>query len=455
MSISQLDGGSAPKSLLTRLKEANLSPADAVLQEQEGIKLKSGSATELAGLREFRSQVMDDIGQAQEAPAGGFFGSTNPIGGPPPLPEGPPDYSKADPQAILRSQDPEGYVAFSRLDHDAQQAFLQLVRNVGFEPPPRMGGFGGLIGGMLKGMGGSVQGSATNPCQPSGGQPAQPRINQSLINLLKSGKLSKKDSQGHTILQTLTTLSTQEMGPNLDRKQIFDQLVAELDDPGHINQGTQGTCAPTTIQYLLATRDPAEYARIITGLTSKDGAVTMRNGDTLQRDRGSLGPDRTGRTDIDRIFQAATMEYADGDDEYDNRTDKHTRADDSVYSGLYPEQQERALDALFGDKYDKVDFDRNTPQGRSEAERRLRQALDRGEQVAVSMYWSDTGTHAVLVVGMTDSTVMIRNPWGSGDSGSSTNGPPRQVVDGEGTIEMTKADFFQRCYSMQLPKGNN
>ncbi len=265
-----------------------------------------------------------------------------------------------------------------------------------------------------------------------------------------------RDSTGRTLLQNLSTLSNQEMGPNLDRKTVFNELCKHLADPGNITQGTQGTCAPTTIQHLQATRDPAEYARIMVGLTSESGEVRMRNGEVLKRDLGSLSPDQTGRDNISRLYQSALMEYANGDSEYDNRTDEHTRPDDTTYSGLYPADSERALDALFGDRYDHMMVESHTQDGRRQAETAIRRALDAGEQVPVGMRWGE-GAHALLVIGMTESTVILRNPWGSWDQGSDgSNGtPPRETLDNQGTVEMPKEEFFSRLSSVHLPKNNN
>lgn len=303
-------------------------------------------------------------------------------------------------------------------------------------------------------MGGLFGGGAP---QAEGGEIGQalpePQINPDLITLLKSGKLTREDSQGRTLLQNLTGLSQQEMGPNLDRRTVFNELCSHLADPGRIRQNQRNTCAPTTIQHLQAMNDPAEYARIVAGVTSESGEVTMRNGDVLKRDRGSVAVDNSGRDNVSRLYQSALMEYANGEDEYDNRTDLHTREDDTTHSGLYAEQSERALDALFGDKYDRMSVDRTTPEGRAAAEAAIRRALDAGEQVPIGMSWGNGG-HALLVVGMTDTTVILRNPWGASDQGGdgSSGAPPREALDNSGTIEMSKEEFFSRVNSLHLPK---
>lgn len=435
MAISTLDSNFSNSSLLSRLREQGLSPADLVSQQTDARSLQSLSPEQLAEARATRSGLLTDIQGIQSFPC-------PPL--PPPIsPETPP----VDPQQLLRQQDPEAYTAYTRLPPDDQRAFLDLCRTMMETRPPGIGGFlGQALGGLSK----------REPASP--GQAATPRIDTSLLNLLKSGKLSSRDSTGRTLLQNLTGLAGQEMGPNLDRASVLRELCSQIDDPGRITQGSRNTCGPGTIEHLQATRDPAEYARIVAGLTSREGTVQMRNGDTLSRDRGSVGPDDSGRTSISRLYQAALMEYSNGDNEYDNRTDQHTRGDDSTYTGLFANEFERSVDALFGDKYDFQAVNRSDAESRAGAEQQIREAINRGEQVPVLIEWDEVGGewsgHYLSVVGMTDSTVVLRNPWGGREQGGS-NGPDRTVLDGGGTIEMSKAEFFQRLVQMALPKDES
>lgn len=463
MSISSIDGGQRPSQVTPGTPRPSV--AELLQNDSRKIQLSQLNPQQLAQLRSYQSGVLENIGSIQ----GGFGMVFPPLPGPNhPCPTPPPIPQPADPKEILRTQDPEAYAAFSQLKPEDQQAFLSLVRIVGMEMP-RRGGFGGLMGARLQGgilppplpekqsPGGIFGGLGKLSLGGMGHMklpPLQPQINNDLLTLLKSGKLSKKDSKGRTLLQNLGNLSTQEMGPTLDRKTIFRQLCSQLADPGKIVQGSHGTCAPTTIQHLLASKDPSEYARLMVGLTSKDGSVTMRNGDELKRDRGSLGFDGNfGRDVSNRIFQSALMEYANGEDEYDNRTDKHTAEDGSTYSGLSNADSEKAMEALFGKDFQSIRVDRGTAEGRERTERMLQDAVNRGIQVPVSMNWRNGSNHMLSLVGMTESTVILRNPWGGHDTATSeeNRGPERQALDGGGTVEMSKEEFFQRCYNIILP----
>lgn len=473
MSISSIEGGQGQRPLQNPAVSAQRPDiAQLLLNDSRQVQLRQLSPDQLARLRDYQNGILGNIQEVQS----GFGIVFPPLGGPaipPPIPGPPPTPPNTDPLEILRTQDPEAYAAFSRLKPEEQQAFLQLCRDVGLEMPPRGGMFGGILGNMgrsalqnmptgdknqslLRGMSGPLPPPV--PCQP-----VQPRINNDLLTILKSGKLTTKDSQGRSLLQNLTDLSTQEMGPTLDRKRIFGELCSQLADPGRITQGTHGTCAPTTIQHLQATKDPAEYARIMVGLTSRDGSVTLRNGDELKRDRGSLAQDQNfGRNTISRLYQSALMEYGDGEDEYDNRTDLHTAADDSTYSGQSNEGSERILEALFGEEFDSQAMDRGSESGRQRTEDLLREALNQGRQVPVSLEWSQDsngrpGYHMLLVVGMTEDSVILRNPWGGHDNNESdpSRGPDREALDNGGTIAMSKDEFLRRCCNIITAGENN
>ena len=398
---------STPSKMLTT---NSLSPQERLYEESQSIRVKNLSGQQLAELRQYQGQVLGDIDCV--------------------LTPTDKDPKPVDKLELLKTQDPDAYVAFTQLPAEAQSKFKKLLKEMPLAPSGM--GMMGMMGG-------------------------KPRLDPSLLNLLKSGKLTKCDSQNNSLLDNLCKLCDQDMGPGLSNAGVLRELVATLDDPGRLTQGNRGTCGPATIEHLQATRDPAEYARIVAGLTSKEGTVTMRNGDTLKRDRGSLAADDSGRYSTSRIYQAAMMEYANGETEYDNRTDEHTREDDSTYSGIYDHEFEKAVDALFGDKYD-VEQVSHRPLDDSITKLRLRKAIEQGEQVPVALNFgvdpkdTDSG-HFLLLVGMTDSKVTLRNPWGGHETGQDSDGPKREVIKQDGTIEMDLDDFLSRLTSIAMPKS--
>lgn len=82
--------------------------------------------------------------------------------------------------------------------------------------------------------------------------------------------------------------------------------------PGHYPSKNKGTCTVTTVEHLLAIRQPTEYARVIGELAGKSGSVTLQNGTTVSRQKGIVPADYSGRSNISRVSQATKMEYGNG-----------------------------------------------------------------------------------------------------------------------------------------------
>lgn len=101
---------------------------------------------------------------------------------------------------------------------------------------------------------------------------------------------------GRTFVGAMLDLLAIRPHPDLGavtREDLVDDVLREVLDPhGQLNQGFAGTCAPTTIQTMLLTANPAEYVRLVTGLLSATGRVELANGTTADLPRGVLAPAR-------------------------------------------------------------------------------------------------------------------------------------------------------------------
>ena len=108
-----------------------------------------------------------------------------------------------------------------------------------------------------------------------------PQARLALQLLAMQGKLTGEPlaSDGQTLLSTLHTAASQTNAPGIDGKKLVCEMLRELATPSAISQGNRGTCGPTTGQIKLAQDNPAEYARIVGGLASERGEVTLANGD--------------------------------------------------------------------------------------------------------------------------------------------------------------------------------
>lgn len=231
---------------------------------------------------------------------------------------------------------------------------------------------------------------------------------------------------GETLLQALERLSRPDtpLHDKIDRAELVSHLLREVAMPASINQAHWGTCTVTTIQILTAKEDPAEFVRIVGGLASPEGRVTLRSGQAIQRVAGTesgvpktvaLGSGSLTLTDDrsipTRLWANAMMEFANGDTAtYDPVRDQHS---DTHRSGLTGPQTERVLDAVSGDDHI----------GAWGAEgaliERIRRSLGRGEPVPIALAWgaSDAASqvhsaHQILITRMDDTRVYYDNPWG-------------------------------------------
>jgi hypothetical protein len=248
-----------------------------------------------------------------------------------------------------------------------------------------------------------------------------PEARLSLQLLAIEGKLPGEgsDAQGGNLLTNLDKMATQPLAEGIDRGALVSDFVQEVATPSAIAQHGKSTCTMTSVQIKMATENPAEYARIVGGLSTPEGKVEMASGDTLTRESGTEKDDGSGRSISARLWQPALMEYANGDEKYDNMGGKDDTGEstnerwgpipDSHHSGLEGDQVNRAMEGLNGaDVHMSDDNDDNNLD-------EIKEATDDGTLVPVGLNWEDGG-HKVLVTKVTDDKVYIDNPWGQEES---------------------------------------
>ena len=112
-----------------------------------------------------------------------------------------------------------------------------------------------------------------------------------VLRLLESGRLVNKDKFGRTTLDNLTSLRTTPRSPELAREaqEILQSSIRLVGDPGHApHQGSRGTCAVVGLQHLHAKYAPADFIRVVDGLTGKDLKTTWASGAELKTNSSSL-----------------------------------------------------------------------------------------------------------------------------------------------------------------------
>lgn len=205
----------------------------------------------------------------------------------------------------------------------------------------------GLYNRLIKPLQTDALSAAHEPWRAQGGA--------AIRSLAIKGLFELKDSTGDTLADSLLTIAEKPIWMPLagegGNARLLAELAMNLDTPGRINQGWKATCTTTSVESYLAKQDPAEYARIIRGLVSPEGRAVMRSGDELICDEDVLLPSATehNRNPISRVFQAAAMEFADGELDYDNTSDGHyDDEDENVGNGLEMGPFETLVSALTG-----------------------------------------------------------------------------------------------------------
>ena len=143
-----------------------------------------------------------------------------------------------------------------------------------------------------------------------------------------AGSLAETDAKGASLVANLAALGAVKppAGAPYLADELVGQVLAHLAEPAVINQSSRNTCGATTVQYVLATEQPAEYARLVVGLAG-EGRVALRGGGAMRLPTGSTDRDDTNRDDVERLVQSAFQHYGgDFRGSYANETDTITHA---------------------------------------------------------------------------------------------------------------------------------
>ncbi|MEQ8225109.1 MAG: hypothetical protein ABRQ37_22510 [Candidatus Eremiobacterota bacterium] len=292
--------------------------------------------------------------------------------------------------------------------------------------------------------------------------------NEDLVKLLEQGKLKNydgkitdeydnfvdvnklRDKDGKGLLDNLNSMADQKFAEGLDKNKIMNETLSNLANPDKINQGKKGagdrgTCTVTCLEYLNAKNNPAEYTRIVAGLTGEKGEVELRNGETMKIADNVIKGDNSGRTNVDRIYQASMVNYAVGGG-YDNSTNRVADLDTKTkqlyekdFQGLNGKELNKVMNGVLSDKSEVFDYkpDENA-QVRGSTEYKISEAIKEGNQVPVEL-----NGHKVIVERMDPGPggkVYIRDPYGDGATGNK----------GGGHREMSKDEFFGQLKNYHL-----
>jgi hypothetical protein len=259
------------------------------------------------------------------------------------------------------------------------------------------------------------------------------------------------------------------------KESLLNDVIREILDPnGQVNQGAAGTCAPTSVQTLLLTVNPAEYTRLQAGLLSASGRAVLADGSAVsvppaifQAARYASGINGHAflfRTNAELAFQATILRHAQG-----SRFPAFTGSAENVNKifqatidgGLSKDEIKRALDGVFGVSFTTHSCAWPTQPGSAAAadQRALRDRLladlpARQQQLVLGTAWGQPpnhGGHAVLCVRRDQPTgrVFFKNPQYPGSAppsglvrGAATTGPPRRYEDPSQALESMTEDHL-------------
>ncbi|MBM3273662.1 MAG: hypothetical protein FJZ00_00810 [Candidatus Sericytochromatia bacterium] len=184
-------------------------------------------------------------------------------------------------------------------------------------------------------------------------------------------------------------------------KTVLNQTAAA---PRRIDQGNYHTCAATTAQRLLAQQNPAEYARLMAGLSSKDGKVMLSNGDTMSRPADWNKSVHDGRDLASRLFQSSAMSYAaaEHNQTYNNETDRRGNGN----TGLGAAMVVSLFEGLFGRDYEKFAA---SSIGADAVLKKIKDAVAKGAMVPCAITVNGNN-HEVLVTSIKDGKVTYYDP---------------------------------------------
>lgn len=332
------------------------------------------------------------------------------------------------------------------------------------------------------------------------GTGARPRLPQLLDRNTVVGSnmvqpiISKRDLRtGKTLIENLLALLDIVPHPDLARimskDHLFDQVVLEILDPnGQINQGAADTCVPTSLQTLLITLNPSEYARLQCGLLSASARASLSNNAMVDVPVGIFQAARYAtiagqpfllRTYSELAFQAAIIKYAKGP-RFPALTGTAQNINDifqaTVRGGLYPSEIKLVLDGLFNVNFTAHNLGAPYQPGNAAwlaSQRALRDGLvndlpTRQQQMIFAMFWSapygtppNGGAHAVMGVRREASggRVFYKNPQYPGShptpgiiQGGGSANPPRRFEDPSQSLEsITEADLATWILSYWVP----
>lgn len=262
---------------------------------------------------------------------------------------------------------------------------------------------------------------------------ADPMARLALQLLAVEGKLpgARTAADGGNLLDALSRLGDPKgtpLSPRIDRQQLLAETVQEVANPTAIDQQDRDCCVAAAAQIQFAIQNPADYVRVVNGLASRQGTVTLPNGQVMWRSQDTNKDDDSHRTISSRLVESAFMQYAGGR----KYTDVGPGTFPNGVSGLTIVHLKKLVKALYpGHDFEGLWITDRSLQpggvlpktlavaeanGRVALTKRIEANVKAGKSVIVALDWAKAGDHSdsheLLVTGVTADKVTVVNPWG-------------------------------------------
>lgn len=268
---------------------------------------------------------------------------------------------------------------------------------------------------------------------------------------------------GKTTLEHLYGLATHDLHPALarggvTREDLMTDVSLKLLAPGTTEkQGENGTCGATSVSRELAAHRPADYAAAMEGLVSTEGKGKLPGGLDLYLQTEYfdmpkyVGLDKErGRGPASAIMQAALMEAADPDAEYDAALDWSTYAVGSNQDGSDMYQGLKAsVVNLMSNAFDKP-YEAYTPE-KAFVKTILHKRADTQEPVMLMLGSPDgeIGGHATMFLRSEKGRVYFYDPNVVGSNYVAAGARP----EGNGEFSFSSADARKHIFGIVAPKA--
>jgi hypothetical protein len=241
-----------------------------------------------------------------------------------------------------------------------------------------------------------------------------------LHRLAASGKLKGDEA----LVKHLGEMAKQPLAEGIDRQQLLTETLRAVENPVRMDQEDTNTCGGVSAQIMLALKNPAEYVRLVGGLSTPEGSVKLAGGETIRRDAEWQNPEKgAGRALGLKLLTPPLMDMAQLPGlKHDAKTDENKLLghnmpgflQEFLGEGNLGMGEAKVASQLMGEKRDMHLFSNTS---RDKDWDTLKQTLDAGRgPITTGMYYRPPGRdaiqHYVLIEGVKDGQVTFVNPWG-------------------------------------------